>query len=392
MMFVLAVSVVCTVQGQKEKEAAKPNLNKAVALARQAKFDEAKTIVDGIPTHEKTMDDPKAWFVRAVVYASMDTSSKYTGGAKDNSKVAGEAFLKALQIAGPKATTLTITDNAENLGILQAMERFNNRFILAGDKLFKEENFKDALVQFEKSLDIKKDSSIYLYAGYTAYNAEDTDKSLMYIAKYIESGGRTEQAYRLQVALLYEQKKDFEKALVAAKEATKVFPNNPDFRKTELNCLLNLKRYEEAVTNVENAIKADPKDVESYYLMGALYEELQKRDEAKKYFEMAYKIDPKHLKSALAVAKMRDMDGYKKVKADMDKLDYRKDKEKLEALDKQYLAKMNESLKFWEEISTIDPNNEDVLGNLYILYGQLDMKDKLNATISRMKANGMEVD
>jgi len=53
---------------------------------------------------------------------------------------------------------------------------------------------------------------------------------------------------------------------------------------------------------------------------------------------------------------------------------------------------MEESMKFWEEISKIDPNNEDVLGNLYVLYGQLDMKDKLAATISRMKANGMEVD
>jgi tetratricopeptide (TPR) repeat protein len=179
---------------------------------------------------------------------------------------------------------------------------------------------------------------------------------------------------------------------VASREALKLFPNNANLRKIELNALINLKRYEEATENLKGALKADPKDVESYFLMGALYEELENRDEAYKYFEMAIKIDPKHLNSALAVAKIKDMQGYKKTKQDMDKLDYRKDKAKLEALDAEYLAKMNESLKMWEGISTIDPNNSDVLGNLYLLYGQLEMKDKLNAVISRMKANGMEVD
>jgi tetratricopeptide (TPR) repeat protein len=392
LMIALGMTNMVIAQKDKEKEAPKPNVNKSLNLIRQGKFDEAKVIADGVPTHSKTRDDAKAWFCRGLVYAAMDTSSKYTGGATDNTKIAGEAFAKAKEISGPKSILLSVLDNGETLLLPSAIERLNGRFLNNGDKLFKQEKFKEAVTQFEKGLDLMPDSSIFQYAGYSAYNAEDMDKAALYIGKYMEMGGKNEQATKLRLAIFSEVKKDHEKSLGAATEAMKLFPNNPDFRKVQLNSLINLKRYEEATENLKSALKADPKDVESQFLMGALYEELNNRPEAKKYFEEAHRIDPKHLASALAVAKIQDGEGYRAVKIEMDKLDYKKDKAKLEALDKEYVAKMNEAMLRWEDVSKIDPNHVDVLGNLYILYGQLEMKDKLSATISRMKANGMEVD
>ena len=392
MMLMIAVALFSSTHAQKEKEAPKPNVNKALNLAKQAKFDEAKAIVDGVPTHSKTKDDAKSWFARGLVYAAMDTSSKYTGGVKDNSKTAGQAFAKAKEIAGDKAIILSVLDEGNTLTMPSAIERFNGSFINKGDKLFKVEKFSESVLQFEKGLDLMPDSSIYQYAGYAAYNAEDMDKAALYIGKYQEMGGKNEQATKLRLAIISEVKKDHEKALIAATEAMKQFPNNSDFRKVQLNSLINLKRYEEATENLKSSLKADPKDVESHFLMGALYEELKNRDEAKKYFEEAYRLDPKHLNSAIAVCKIKDIDGYRAIKLEMDKLDYKKDKAKLESLDKEYVTKMTEAMLRWEEVSKIDQNHQDVLGNLYILYGQLDMKDKLNQIISRMKANGMEVD
>jgi tetratricopeptide (TPR) repeat protein len=392
MMLVIAVVLVNSAQAQKEKEAPKPNVNKALNLVRQSKFDEAKAIVDGVPTHSKTKDDAKAWFSRGLVYAAMDTSSKYTGNATDNIKIAAEAFAKAKEIAGAKYLVLSVLDNGETLTLPSAESKLNGRFLNKGDKLFKEEKYKEAVTQFEKGLELMPDSSIYQYAGYSAYNAEDMDKAVLYIGKYQEMGGKNEQATKLRLAIFAEVKKDHEKALAASTEAMKQFPNNTDFRKIQLNSLINLGRYQEATDNLKSALKADPKDVESQFLMGALYEELKNREEAKKYFEEAYRLDPTHIKSGVAVCKIRDMEGYRAIKLEMDKLDYKKDKAKLEALDKEYLVKMGEAVLRWEKLSAVDPNNQDVLGNLYLLYGQLEMKDKMNQTISRMKANGMEVD
>lgn len=377
---------------KKEKAPPKPNVNKALNLLRQGKFDEAKEIVDGVPTHEKTMDDDKAWYARGLVYAAIDTSSAYTGNKDGLAKAAGDSFDKAYAIAGVKSVTLSVVDNGANLFIDDAVGRINNKYLMTGDKLFKEDKFTEAVSQFEKGLELKEDSSIYQYAAYAAYNAEDIDKTIEYVHKYMDMGGKNEQAAFLMVGSLYEYKKDYERTIVEARRMLKMFPNNVNVRKMELNSLINLKRYEEATKNLEESLKADPKDADAHFLMGALYEEMGQKDEAFKHFQMAVEIDPKHLNAALAVAKMQDINGYKKIKTEMDKLDYRKDKAKLEELDKKYLDEMAKALKRWEEVAKIDQNNPDVLGNLYILYGQLEMKDKLNATISRMKANGMEVD
>lgn len=392
MLMLLAMVVTFTMQAQKEKEAPKPNVNKALNLVRQAKFDEAKAIVDGVPTHEKTMNDAKSWLCRGIVYAAMDTSSKYTGGAKDNSKVAGEAFNKAYEIAGPKSLVLSVIDNGETLTIDQVVDRINGKFINKGDKLFKEEKYKDAMAQFENGLKIKEDTSIYQYAGYAAYNAEDIDGAIRYIGLYVDKGGKNEQAIFLWVGALYEFKKDYENSILAARRALKIYPNNANIRKIELNSLITLKRYEEATENLKSALKADPKDVESYYLMGALYEELKNREESKRYFQETVKLDPKHFNASLALAKISDIEGYKNVKVEMDKLDYKKDKAKLEELDKVYMTKVGESVKVWENVQKLDANNVEVLWNLYSIYGILDMKDKYNTVKSRLKALGEEVD
>jgi tetratricopeptide (TPR) repeat protein len=394
MMIALAVVVTLSAQAQKEeKEAPKPNINKAMTLTRQAKFDEAKAIADAIPTHSKTMNDAKSWLVRGIVYAAMDTSSKYTGGAKDNSKVAGEAFNKALELAGPKALITSIIDNGETLTMTQVISKINNKFIMNGDKLFKEEKFKEATEQMERGLAISPDTSIYQYAGYAAYNAEDYDKAIEYISKYVELGGRNEQATFLWVGSLFEFKKDYPATVEAARKALKLFPNNTNIRKIELNSLIQLKRYEEATDNLKASLKADPKEVESYYLMGALYEELKNRAEAKHYFEETVKLDPKHLNASLALAKISDIEGgYKSVKIEMDKLDYKKDKDKLMALDKEYMAKLAEAAIVWEKVQKIDNNNTEVLWNLLSIYGILEAKDKYNATKAKLKSLGEEVD
>jgi tetratricopeptide (TPR) repeat protein len=199
----------------------------------------------------------------------------------------------------------------------------------------------------------------------------------------------------LRVGSLFEFKKDYPASIEASRQALKLFPNNVNIRKIELNALIQLKRYEEATESLKASLKADPKDVESHFLMGALYEELKNRSEAKKYFEETVKLDPKHFNASLALAKIGDMDGgYKWVKTEMDKLDYRDktQKAKLEELDKAYLVKLGEASVTWEKVHKIDPSSTEVLWNLLSIYGILDLKDKYNVTKGKLKGLGEQVD
>ena len=387
---ITAVSLVLLVTAfaYAQKEAPKPNVNKALSLTKQGKFDEAKAIVDAVPTHSKTQEDEKAWFYRGLIYIAMDTSSTYKGG-NDNVKIGAEALEKAAKLAGDKK--LAVMDEATQMSmpLEDIISRFNYAFLIKGDKLFAQEKFAEAVVQFEKGLTLKPDTAIYRYAGYAAHNANDVDKAIDFIGKYVENGGNNAQAIFLRVGSIYEYKKDFEMALKAARDGLKIVPNENNLRQIELNCLIELKRYEEATQNLLTSLKANPKDVESNYLLGALYEELKNSDEAKKYFKKCLEIDPKFLKAALSMARYGNI-GFQSVKREMDGLDFKKDKDKLLALDKLYLEKLREAASLWESCEKISPNEREILENLQLIYSpsQLDDKVKYAAVEKKMKING----
>ena len=54
------------------------------------------------------------------------------------------------------------------------------------------------------------------------------------------------------------------------------------------------EKYDQAVEEFKKAIQDDPKDVESYYNLGVVYEAKNMLKEAKEAFEKALDLDPKH--------------------------------------------------------------------------------------------------
>jgi tetratricopeptide (TPR) repeat protein len=384
----LALLIAFGIAAYAQKEAPKPNVNKALALARQGKYDEAKAIVDAVPSHEKSKIDDKSWFFRGIVYVAMDTSSAYNTTGENYSAVAAEAFAKATELAGPKGK-LSIMDT--NSGATQTLpdliKFFNNIFLFKGDKLFGQEKFPEAIAQFRKGLALSPDTAIFRYAGYAAHNANQPDQTIEFLTKYLDNGGTNSQALFLWVGSIYEYKKDFELALAAARRAMQINPSEANYRQIELNCLIELKRYQEAADNLQGTIAKNPKDIETLYLIGALNEELGKPDQAKEYMKRALEVDPKYMKAAIAIARYGNR-GFVDVKQQMDQLDYKKDRAKLEQLDKQYVEKLREAAAGWENCEKIDPKEREVLENLELIYGRLDDKVKLVPIQNKMKSLG----
>lgn len=389
-VFLVAVCLMLAVTLEAQKEAPKPNVNKALALARQGKFAEAKAIIDGVPTHEKTIADSKSWLYRGVIYIAMDTSTAFSSTGSGYSATGAEAIKKAAELAGPKGK-LTILDGST--GEVQSVENivtgFKNAFLIKGDKYFNSDNFKGAMDEFNKGLAIDQDTTLLRYGGAAAFNANEIDAAIDYLTRYKDNGGTNGQMLYLRVALLYEYKKEYEKALMGAQEALKANPNDGTLRQIELNCLLELKRYSEAKDNLLNVMKANPKDHESAYLLGALYEELKDTKESQAWFKKASEINPQFLKAAVAMAKISTI-AYREVKQQMDGLDYKKDKVKLEQLDKLYLEKLRFAAGEWEKCLKIDTSDRESLENLELIYGVLDDKANLDKVQKKMKSLGYE--
>lgn len=389
LLAVLFLTLAASVEAQ--KEAPKPNINKALALAKQGKFDEAKAIVDGVPTHEKTMNDSKSWLYRGLIYIAMDTSSTFSKEGANYAATGAEAIAKATELGGPKAAAMTLYDPAteSNVGVDQILNNFRNAFLLKGDKYFNTENFKGAIGEFNKGLALGQDTTLLRYAGAAAFNANEVDTAIDFLTRYIDNGGADGQMMYLRVALLYEYKKNYEKALEAARLSLKRNPNDSALRQIELNCLLELQRYGEAKDNLLNVMKATPNDHESAYLLGALYEELKDSKEAENWFRKSAQLNPQFLKAAVAMARISS-NGYRLVKQEMDGLDYKKDKVKLEQLDKLYVDKLKASATEWEKCLKIDGSDRESLENLELVYGRLDDKANLDRIQKKMKSLGYE--
>lgn len=381
------------VLAQKE---AKPNINKAMTALKSGKLDEAKSIIDAATTYEKTMTDGKTWFYRGIIYGALDTTSSYKS-TENLASIAAESLKKADELSKGKASTYFVQDN--NGGMLlydQAITSISNSYLVKGDKAFNGEDFKTALTQFEKGIAFKgskPDTTFYEYAGYAAYNAEEREKAMNYLAKYAELGGRRTQALTMPALLAYEDQ-NYEAALTNAQAILKIIPNHKDMKAVELNSLIQLKKYDLAAQNLEASVKANPNDAQSFYLLGVLNTELGKMEDAKANFENALKVQPDYFDAQFNLANYYLVEIDKTSKAINELGIAAANAKKKQALVQARVKQSEAAIPYLEKAEKMKiPSKEaeiELLQKLSLLYYYI-ADDKNNERVTkRMKALGVE--
>lgn len=370
----------------------KPNLNKALTSWREGKLDEAKANIDLAPTYEKTMNDPKAWYYRGLIYGSLDTTSNeaFKALAPDAFTVAMESFKKADELS--KGKELFIQD-AAGLPVMksQQMTYWANTYINKGASLYQEEDLENSLKAFEKAQAIVPDDTLaYFYAGFVANGLENYDKAIAAFQKYIDLGGKSVDAYLSIININSGPKENKEEALRVVRLARPKFPSNPDLPKVEIGLLIDLKRIDEAKSGLEAAIKKEPNNKILHFYLGYANASLNNFPEAKKNYEDALKIDPQYFDAQLYLAKLVYADAAA-IKKQMSNLGISaEDKKKRFELDKQLVEKLKVALPYWEKAEKINPSDQEVLDTLYSIYTDLDMQDQLKRVDKRYKELGIE--
>jgi tetratricopeptide (TPR) repeat protein len=151
-----------------------------------------------MPTYDKTMNDPQAWYYRGLVYGSLDTTQNeaFKALAPDAFTVAMESFKKADELNG-KGKELFIPD-ASGMPILKSQQfaYWANTYINKGATLYQEEDLENSLKAFEKAQQIQPDDTLaYFYSGFVA-NGLRHDKVIASFQKYIDLGGQSSDAYQ----------------------------------------------------------------------------------------------------------------------------------------------------------------------------------------------------
>ncbi|MEK6782156.1 MAG: tetratricopeptide repeat protein [Bacteroidota bacterium] len=382
----------------------KPSLPKAEKAFKEGKLDEAKTIIDITTASQEFMMDKKgqptkkaseAWFYKGLIYMAIDTSKNqaFKGLEAEPYKVAIEAIGKSRSLSKDG----NIDYYTDEMGLPKITETqifpyFADAYSKKAITAYQEEkNYKQALEYFERTLYfMPEDTSVLMNAGvFFAPSAEEYDKAIVYIRKYQANGGKSPDAYIQLFSIYRDRKKDLETALAVAKEASAKFPNNSDFTKYELDIYIKMNKLPEALAIMEKQVKDNPNDKEARYFCGVITNELGNQAAAKNWFEEALKLDPKYFEAHLALAELVYLDA-KKVKNDMNQLGNSKEdfKKKLD-LDKQYQEKLRVSLPYWEACEKLSPDDPKVLDNLYLMYTDLEMTDKVARIEKKMKALGL---
>lgn len=389
----------------------KPSVSKAEKALKDKKLDEAKAIIDVTVADQATMVDKKgapsksaakAWYLKGLIYASIDTSKneKFKALDPDPFPAAIEAFKKSDELNKEKKEPSFFSD-AIGLPILDTQVKANlaNAYYTKAAAAFQEEkDYKKAFKYVDQTIQLYPDTVFLNPAGvFFAPQAKETDKSIEWLNMYLQKGGTSSDAYVMLFSAYRDEKKDNDMALKIIKEARAKFPNNADFPKYELNVYVTSKQYDLAKNMIETELKADPNNKESYYMLGELNRELKNEPEAIKAFEKAIQLDPTYYDPIASLADISFKD-VNTIRTQRNALNPNKDVAKRRELYMQIEKELKETVGYWEKLETLKPEEDAVLYGLLSIYGDLAVYDeatynpKIEKLKKKMKGLGLEVD
>ena len=188
------------------------------------------------------------------------------------------------------------------------------------------------------------------------------------------------------IALIYSQNGDTEKAVAAIKEARANEPEDINLLLTEANLYIKLDDKEKFKALMEEAVQKDPNNAVLYFNLGVINGEQGNYEEAKGYYEKAVEIDPNNKESYLNLASLLlskegpivdEMNSLGNSRAD--NLRYDELKSKREGL-------YQSAIPYLEKILNIDGNDVDALRTLMNIYGTLGENEKFRELKGRLEA------
>lgn len=375
----LILATIC-IAGYTQK---KPKLNKVQPAMEEGNYGEAKTIVDEAIVYEKTKDDPETWFLRAQVYAALDTANNEPGALEEALK----SFDKSLEL-DPEQKKISSIDFASGgvVNIDTKKQGYYAHYYNMAILDYNDENFEGASENFETAFVINPaDTNSILNSAYAANAAGLTDKARTNFKKAYEAGSSDKNIF-LQLYNYALKDEDYEGALEAIQMGRKVLPEDIDLMKYEVNLFIQMERTDEARVGLEEAIAADPQNPDLLFALGVLKEETGEIEGAVEHYKRAMEADPNHFNANFNYA-VYVFNGANEAMKERNALSYKEEK-KYDELTVKINELLNDALPIWEKLYDINSTDETVLETLGYIYSNLKMNDKAMKMQDELEAIG----
>lgn len=184
------------------------------------------------------------------------------------------------------------------------------------------------------------------------------------------------------IALIYSQKGDSQKAVEAVKEARKVDPEDVNLLMTEANLYIKLDQKDKFKEVMEQAIQKDPNNPMLYYNLGVITAEQGDKEQARKYYEKSIELDPKNEASYMNMASLI-LGEEVTIVDEMNSLGTsQEDNKRYDELKEKREGLYREAIPYLEKILNLNPNSLEATKTLMNIYGSIGE----DAKYSEMKA------
>ena len=192
------------------------------------------------------------------------------------------------------------------------------------------------------------------------------------------------------IALIYVQTGDNEKAISAIKEARKINPDNINLLLSEADLYMRLGDKVKFKSLMQEAVQKDPNNAILYYNLGVIYVDQGLLEEGMAYYKKALELDPAYADTYLNLVGLI-LEGEAALVEEMNELatsNKRSDFERYDELKEEREKLYKSCLPYLEKLMEIDPKNIEALKtakNIYYTVGENEKFKLMSAKIEELE-------
>ena len=387
-----------------ELKAAEKAVKKNDYVTAAAEVGKAEALIAGADDKTKA----KFYYLKGQTYAAMAT----TDPSESNYNTAAESFSSLFEVEEKLGST-KYTDQAQ-----PTLSTMIEDVSAKGIKSYQDKNYSAAKSELFQVYNLSPKDTVFLeYAANAAYLDADYDAALDYfmtlkeigytgiVTEYTainnETGERENMGSKSQmdlmvktgsykdpktetsetkqptiiknIAFVYVEQGDTEKAIAAVKDARTVAPDDVNLILTEANLQIKLGNKDEFAKLMNQAVELDPKNPALYFNLGVINGEQGDTEKAKEYYEKCISLDPEYVDAYVNLGSAY-LENDKVLVEEMNK--NLNDFDKYDEIKAKQAELYKEVIPLYEKAHALKPNDIDTVRTLMSLYENTEMDDK----------------
>ncbi|GGW87832.1 tetratricopeptide repeat protein [Salegentibacter mishustinae] len=395
--------------------AQKSEIRDAGDAVEDGNYAEAKT---ELQTAESMLSEAnEKWTERFYLYKGQAYLGSGEKASLEDLEIAAEAFQKAQELGNEEEA-------------VQGFEQVRNALVQSAINDQNTEDFESASDKLYYSYQLNKQDTLYLYyAAANSLNGQDYTTALEYykdlkelgydgsgveyLATNVETGEEEIMSTKEQrdimlktgeyenpqerkipskkgeiaknIALIYIQEGEDEKAIDAIKDAKAENPDNIALLQAEADVYYRMGNKEKYNELMQEMVKKNPNDPNVYYNLGVTAAELGDNEKAIEYYKQALEIDPEmtNARMNIVVAILA------KERAIIDEMNglgmSKEDNKRYEELEEERKEIYEQAVPYLEKVIESDPENENVIRTAINIYNQLGEQEKAAELKARLE-------